>query len=50
MLIDIYILFNAYLFDTKAAKCYEHARDQGSLGSATGYSHSRTPRRFMVSL
>jgi hypothetical protein len=23
--------------------CYEHARDQGTLGSATGYSHSRTP-------
>jgi hypothetical protein len=24
-------------------KCYEHARDQGTLGSVTGCRHSRTP-------
>jgi hypothetical protein len=23
--------------------CYEHARDQGTLGSVTGYRYNRTP-------
>jgi hypothetical protein len=30
--------------------CYEHARDQGTLGSATGYGYNRTPEGFIVSL
>jgi hypothetical protein len=25
--------------------CYEHARDQGTLGSVAGCRHSRTPGR-----
>jgi hypothetical protein len=29
----------------KKLKCYEHTRDQGTLGSVTGCRHSRTPGR-----
>jgi hypothetical protein len=30
--------------------CYEHARDQGTLGSVTGRRHSRTPGKTRGSL
>jgi hypothetical protein len=29
----------------KGTQCYEHERDQGTLGSLTGCRHSRTPGR-----
>jgi hypothetical protein len=31
-------------------RCYEHARDQGTLGSVAGCRHSRTPGRTHSSL
>jgi hypothetical protein len=34
-----------YLANRRLSKCYEHARDQGTLGSVAGCRHSRTPGR-----